>query len=240
MNFSSAYTIFPLSDSSLLVEFGQTIEESISDKVLAVFYLFKKLAIPGLLDIVPAYNSISISYDLIYFHSQRSENETVFDAVVRIVQRVLAEASVDNSYEKRNIKIPVCYAHSYAPDLPTVASTKKLTIDEVIEVHCSKLYRVFMIGFLPGFAYMGELDNKIEVPRKNTPVTVAAGSVGIAGKQTGIYPMKSPGGWQIIGRTPVQLFTPTASPPVLLQPGDQIEFFSISEDEFKDYQGRNS
>ena len=80
MNFSSAYTIFPLSDSSLLVEFGQTIEESISDKVLAVFYLFKKLAIPGLLDIVPAYNSISISYDLIYFHSQRSENETVFDA----------------------------------------------------------------------------------------------------------------------------------------------------------------
>jgi inhibitor of KinA len=135
------------------------------------------------------------------------------------------------------MKIPVCYAKRFAPDLEELAAGKNLTVANVIHLHTASTYRVYMIGFLPGFPYMGKVDSCIATPRRSSPRTgIPAGSVGIAGQQTGIYPLSSPGGWNIIGRTPLQLFDKNRDHPVLLQPGDNITFYSITEDEFENYQ----
>jgi inhibitor of KinA len=130
----------------------------------------------------------------------------------------------------------VCYGEKYAWDINEIAKEKSIPVDEIIRLHTAKKYRVYMIGFLPGFAYMGEVDEKIAIPRKAQPRTsVEGGSVGIAGMQTGIYPIDSPGGWQIIGKTPLKLFDKERDDPVLLKPGDEIEFYSITENEFSIY-----
>ena len=134
------------------------------------------------------------------------------------------------------LRIPVCYHSSLAPDLHLLAVQLHLTTDELIRIHVATTYRVFMLGFLPGFAYMGPVDQRIVAPRHDRPRSaVPAGSVGIAGAQTGIYPMQSPGGWQLIGRTPLQLFTPHLLPPCLLQPGDEVVMYPISLDEFNQW-----
>jgi inhibitor of KinA len=136
------------------------------------------------------------------------------------------------------MRIPVCYAKTFAPDLEDLALQNKISQEEVIRIHTSATYRVYMIGFLPGFAYMGRVDERIVTPRRSQPRTmVPAGSVGIAGEQTGIYPFASPGGWNIIGQTPVALFDVKRKQPVLLQPGDEVTFYSITEHEFTNYQG---
>ena len=140
------------------------------------------------------------------------------------------------SLPSRKIKIPVCFAEKYALDIDHISKEKKLPVSEIIRLHTAKKYRIYMIGFLPGFPYMGEVDGRIAMPRKAQPQTkVEAGSVGIAGMQTGIYPLDSPGGWQIIGKTPLQLFNKEKDDPVLLRPGDEIEFYPITEDEFTNY-----
>jgi inhibitor of KinA len=133
------------------------------------------------------------------------------------------------------INIPVCYDPEFGPDLENLAREKNITTEDVIRIHTSKPYRVFMLGFLPGFAYMGEVDERISMSRKNQPVPVAAGSVGIAGKQTGIYPLLSPGGWQIIGRTPVHLFNKEKEQTTLLKAGDRVQFIPVSKNEFTRY-----
>ena len=132
------------------------------------------------------------------------------------------------------LEFPVCYEPEFATDIHAVAAINKISVEEVIALHLSKTYRVYMLGFLPGFSYLGEVDERIATPRKREPVAVAPGSVGIAGKQTGIYSLASPGGWQIIGRTPVKLFDAYADNPVLLRPGDKVRFFSINKNEIKD------
>jgi inhibitor of KinA len=134
--------------------------------------------------------------------------------------------------EGRDIRIPVCYEGEYAPDLEAVARDKGLSRKEVIDLHCSIPYRIYMIGFLPGFPYLGKIDPRLEIPRKVRPVPVIAGGVGIAGLQTGIYPQNSPGGWQIIGRTPIRLFDREADPPVMLLTGDQVVFYPVSTADF--------
>jgi inhibitor of KinA len=134
------------------------------------------------------------------------------------------------------ITIPVCYEKEFALDIEEIATVKNISINELIEIYTSKIYHVYMMGFLPGFAYMGEVDEKLEMPRKQQPrQTVEAGSVGIAGRQTGIYPLASPGGWQIIGRTPLKLFDAEKKEPTLLKAGDKAKFISISKDEFESY-----
>jgi inhibitor of KinA len=142
--------------------------------------------------------------------------------------------------EAREIQVPVCYSGRFAPDMQLLCKQKGLSTEEVVHLHCSRIYRVYMLGFLPGFTYMGKVDERIAIERKERPRSeVPAGSVGIAGVQTGIYPMDSPGGWQIIGRTPLQLFTKQSEHPVLFAPGDRVKFYSISENEFKDHQSGN-
>jgi inhibitor of KinA len=133
------------------------------------------------------------------------------------------------------VRIPVCYDALFAPDLGLLAASKGMTSEEVVQLHQSRPYRVYMLGFLPGFAYLGQVADKLAMPRKQQPVEVAAGSIGIAGNQTGIYPMVSPGGWHIIGRTPVTLFDSDKENPTLLKPGDTVQFFSISLDEFENH-----
>jgi len=133
------------------------------------------------------------------------------------------------------VKIPVCYDTFFAPDLESLAESKGMSSGELVQLHLSKPYRVYMLGFLPGFAYLGQVDDKLATPRKPQPVEVAAGSIGIAGYQTGIYPMVSPGGWHIIGRTPVHLFDTDKENPALLKPGDSVQFVSITLHEFENY-----
>jgi inhibitor of KinA len=153
----------------------------------------------------------------------------------RLKQPVRADES-----NQRLIRVPVCYEKEFAPDIIRLAAAKKIETGEVIQLHTSLTYKVFMLGFLPGFAYMGEVSEKIAIPRKSKPVNVKAGSVGIAGKQTGIYPLESPGGWQIIGRTPLQLFDREKEEPSLFRAGDAVQFYSITRNVFEEMQYADS
>ena len=160
----------------------------------------------------------------------------VYDHLKEAVEQVLSQPISLGEKQERLIKIPVCYEQEFAPDIHSLASGNNVSVEEVIALHVSKIYRVYMLGFLPGFSYLGEVDERIATPRKPTPQPVAAGSVGIAGKQTGIYPFASPGGWQIIGRTPLTIFDPHAGDDAaLLRAGDRVQFFSITANEFTDY-----
>jgi inhibitor of KinA len=229
------FSIHPLADGALVLSFGNEIDEDINQKVLHLFRRLRNHS-PFVTDLVPAYSSLTVYYDVLSLYSP---GKTAFERVKEWLIPFLEEETGIEQTPERDIRIPVCYANAFAPDLEELATAKNLSADEVIHLHQGKTYRVYMIGFLPGFPYMGKVDIRIATPRKSSPRTgIPAGSVGIAGEQTGIYPFSSPGGWNIIGRTPVQLFDQQRTEPVLLQPGDNVTFYSISEDEFKDYQSR--
>jgi inhibitor of KinA len=232
---SFSYSIFPLGDSALTVDFGNVIDKDINNYVLDLFHHLKKKNIPGVLDIVPAYSSLGIYYYVPIIHQSVTE-ETAFEFLKQTIEKELQENFLPQKRQQRKIGIPVCYSGAFAPDIESIAIEKNISIEKLVQLHKDQLYSIYMIGFLPGFPYMGEVNDVITVPRKTVPrANVPAGSVGIAGKQTGIYPMDSPGGWQIIGRTPLKIFDKEKSDPVLLQPGDEIQFYSITEDEFKNY-----
>ena len=159
-----------------------------------------------------------------------------------MIERFTEEKNQNDIHvQERLVRIPVCYEKNYAPDMEEVAAVKNLSPAEVARIHASSEYRVYMLGFVPGFAYMAEVDERIAMPRKDEPrLQVPAGSVGITGRQTGVYPFATPGGWQLIGRTPLQLFNKEEDQPVLLKAGDRIQFYSITADEFENYQGWNT
>jgi inhibitor of KinA len=230
------YTIFPLGDSALTIDFGRVIDKEVNRRALALFRQLKNLSIPHLTDVVPAYGSLTVYYDTVAILREGGGEKTAFEMVSAVVGQLLEGehlSAVDIA--PRQIRVPVCYAGHCGPDLEALAGAKELSPAEVIQLHTAGVYRVYMLGFLPGFAYMGEVDERIAVPRKDKPSRVAAGSVGIAGRQTGIYPLASPGGWQIIGRTPLKLFHRKNEHPVLFSPGDTVTFYSITEDEFAHY-----
>lgn len=229
-------TISPLGDTAIIINFENIIDETVNRTVLQLFHKLKMQALPFVKDIVPAYSSLVIFYDLLILENKKPINKSCLEIVLAHVKKILAEDIKISSLPARKIKIPVCYSEKYALDLDDISKEIKMSANEIINLHTARKYRVYMIGFTPGFAYMGEVDERIAMPRKVQPRTkVEAGSVGIAGTQTGIYPLDSPGGWQIIGRTPVKLFNKEKNDPVLLQPGDEIEFYSITEDEFAHY-----
>lgn len=219
------YKIFPLSDSAITIDFGNVIDEKINDKVMQLFRLCTENLFIGMVEAMPAYASLTIFYDVIKVRNATPSFETAFSFVENYLIKTLQ--SVDNQVENilRLIEIPVIYD---GEDLAFVAESNNLSIEEIIEIHTTPTYRVFMMGFLPGFAYMGGLDARIATPRKATPRTkVPVGSVGIAGNQTGIYPSESPGGWQLIGRTELQLYTPNLPEITLLKAGDIVKFVRI-------------
>lgn len=229
------YSIFSLGDSAAVLDFGNIIDKNINDYVLRLFHRFKQKTDFAVLDIVPAYSSLAFHYDVLKWR-EKENTQTAFDSIKKFIEAELDQNSEPELTEQRTIKIPVYYGGEFGPDIQLIASEKNISAQEIIRLHTETKYTVFMIGFLPGFPYMGTVDEVIAFPRKEQPrAIVPAGSVGIAGRQTGIYPLQSPGGWQIIGRTPLKLFDKEKERPVLLQPGDQVVFYSITEDEFKNY-----
>jgi inhibitor of KinA len=237
MNDYQPYSVFPLGDSALTIDFGNIINEDINKKVLKLFHHLKSSGDPYILDLVPAYSSLTVCYDVASVHHQE---QTSFESMAdRIEQLLLNEHSIQE--QKSNyFEIPVCYSKKFAIDIDEVSRRNEIAQEDIIRLHSSTTYRVYMLGFLPGFTYMGEVDHRIVVERKPVPVKLFAGAVGIAGKQTGIYPLESPGGWQIIGRTPVEIFSKDSQQPVLFQPGDEVKFYPITEHEFANYQARRS
>jgi len=234
------YKIFPLGDAGLVIDFGNIIDESINKLVDAIFYQLQKDPIPGMIEAVPAYSSLTIYYDVLFIRKKVSGKETAFEWISEKVKEYLTRERIIVEESGTFIRIPVCYEKDCGTDLDFIALLNQITIDEIIHLHVSTVYRVYMLGFLPGFAYMGMVDEKIATPRKQYPAPVEAGSVGIAGRQTGIYPLRSPGGWQIIGRTPLNLFDKEKQNPTLFKSGDSVQFYSITKDEFENIKGRNA
>ena len=196
--------------------------------------------LPGMTEAVPAYSSLTVYYDIMAIKKKLPFHQTVFEWMQRQLEERLEQPVQQDQTTGRLLNIPICYDQEFAWDIQQLAETKNISIDEVIQIHTAKQYKVYMLGFLPGFAYMGEVDEKIAMPRKPHPVNIAAGSVGIAGKQTGIYPLSSPGGWQIIGRTPLKLFDSASDNPTLLKAGDMVQFYSITTNDFYEIQNSPS
>jgi len=224
------FKVFPLGDNALTIEFGNEILSELNEKAVKLSQYFEENYFAGLIETVPAYCSVSIFYDVFAVKKNFSEYPTAFDAVKHFAETALHNLAETPQKTTRLIKIPVNFSEEFALDLDFVAAQNNLTRQTVIELFTAETYRVFMLGFLPAFAYMGEVVKEIAVPRKQSPrLIVPKGSVGIAGRQTGIYPFASPGGWQIIGRTDFELFTPDAENPCALQSGDLVRFYSSSK-----------
>jgi inhibitor of KinA len=219
------FQIFNLGENAVTVDFGREISTSLNDKVLDLDKFINANKFAGFIESVPAYSSLTVFFELKIVRTVYPNFPTVFDFVRDFLENAAHNCPEINRIERRIVEIPVCYDLKFAPDLEFVADYANLTVEEVIRIHAERIYRVFMLGFLPGFAYLGELDERIAAPRKQTPrARIAKGSVGIAGRQTGIYPFDSPGGWQIIGQTSATLFQPEKNPPTLLQTGDLVKF----------------
>ena len=212
-------------DRGLLMEYGDVIDPVVNQKVRSISIVAKQDLPDGVIEIIPAYSSIMIIYDPSVTKPQKLQ-----DAFISIEKR-LADIEIPPS---KTIEIPVCYGGKFGPDIQVVAENNNISVSDVIRLHSKPEYIIYMIGFAPGFPFLGELPETLHTPRLKTPRTnVPQGSVGIANKQTGIYPAESPGGWQLIGRTPLKLFDPARSNPILYQAGDRIRFISISEDEYQ-------
>lgn len=230
-----AYHIYPLSESSAAIDLGNIIDEQANHKVLSMEAWLRQNMFDGVKDIVVAYSSLTVLYDPFIIYNRYNARPTVFEFVKKKLEEAYAAADGFIFKQGKEVSIPVCYDPEFGYDIKLLAAAKQMSVDELIHLHCSKPYRVYMIGFLPGFAYMGKVDQRLATPRKAQPREVEAGSVGIAGWQTGVYPLQSPGGWNIIGRTPLKLFDAMSESLVLLSAGDTVRFYSISKEEAASY-----
>jgi inhibitor of KinA len=226
-----------LSESALLLSFEKNISDQAHDELMQVKYFIDQNPFKGFKESVPAYNSLTLFYNPLEIERSNPEisiQENLIQTVKSIVNNIKPSASA-TQFPK--INIPVCYDLSYGIDLEELSATLKLSVADIIELHSSKLYKVYMLGFTPGFAYMGSFDEKIITQRKKQPrLKVEAGSVAIAGNQTGIYPLTTPGGWNIIGKTPMNLFDKSKKNPFLLKAGDRVKFIPITKKELQDWQ----
>jgi len=219
---------FPLGENALTIELGEEISEKLNRRILKLAKYFEQNKFEGFIEIVPAYASLTIFYDVFKVRKSHPAFPTAFEAVKNLAETGLRNLKEISENEPRLIEIPVSFDAEFALDLEFVAEINNLETREVIEIFTAKTYRVYMLGFLPGFAYMGEVDRRIAAPRRPSPrLKTPKGSVGIAGTQTGIYSLASPGGWQIIGKTDTKLFTPDAETPTFLQAGDLVKFYRI-------------
>ena len=208
--------IVPLGDSALLIQVGDEIDISTNQRVHALAALINISPLVGVIETVPAYGTLLVHYDPLV----RS-----FVQIKNYLRERIAQVYDNESRNRKQVEVPVRYGGEYGVNLESVARHCQLQIEDVIRIHSEKTYTVFMMGFTPGFPYIGKLDDAIIMPRLETPRTrVPAGTVAIAGSQTGIYPINSPGGWQLIGWTPLQLFNPASESPCLFSPGDEVKF----------------
>ena len=215
--------ILPAAECSIIVEFGNEISNEIN-ALISGFTSALGDSIPGIVEVIPTFRSALITYD------PRVIN---YELLCRLVKEKLGTISARSQEKKRIVEIPVCYGGKHGPDLSFVAKHAGLSKKEVIRIHSSRSYLIYMLGFQPGFPYLGGLDPRIFTPRLQSPRTlIPAGSVGIGGEQTGLYPVASPAGWQIIGTTPVRAYNPHKEPAIPYEAGDHIRFVPISEEEF--------
>lgn len=212
----------PLGDSALLIQFGNEISPALNQRVHALNALLLQQPIHGLLETVPAYATLLIHYNPL---------ELTFEQLKNWVREKMDQVKDSFDRTPRRIEVPVRYGGASGPDLETVAVSKGISPADVIRIHSEREYTVYMMGFTPGFPYMGLLDEKLIMPRMETPRTqVKAGAVAIAGSQTGIYPLDSPGGWHLLGSTSLRLFDPVSAAPFLFSPGDVVKFIPVESD----------
>ena len=217
-------TIVSAGDSALVAEFEERIDPAVNARVVNLATALDGARAAGIRDIVPTYRSVTV-----YFDPLRTDRDTL----ASWIGEMAALPGTSAVEEPTAHRIPVCYGGELGPDLGAVAAYSGLTEADVIQTHAMRTYRVFMLGFLPGFAYMGTVDARIGAPRRSTPRTrVPAGSVEIAGTQTGVHPTDAPGGWHLLGRTPVRFFDASRAEPALLKPGDTVQFVPVAREEF--------
>ena len=215
--------IIPYGDKALLLRAGDDISPETNAVVRKMMCLFDENPVHGVVDITPSYNELLVCYDPL---------SLPFDDLLETIHAYQSRLHAVTLPEGSLVEIPVIYGGRAGPDLAEVARINDLSVEEVIQIHSHVDYLVYMLGFTPGFCYLGGMDSRIAAPRKeNPPIRVNAGSVGIAGQQTGIYPIESPGGWQIIGRTDLMLFDPERDPVFLAHPGDRVRFIAVGEGE---------
>lgn len=212
----------PMGDGAIVMEFANEISKEVNARIRQTTKAIEK-TIEGVIEVLPTYRSITIFY---------RPDQITYDELVTKLQTI-KQGNEEGDSPSRRIEIPTVYGGEYGPDLAYVAQHASLSEEEVIRIHTGTDYLVYMLGFSPGFTYLGGLDERIATPRLESPrVKIPAGSVGIAGSQTGMYPSESPGGWQLIGRTPLKLYDPKKEPPVFIQAGDYIRYVAITESEY--------
>jgi inhibitor of KinA len=231
--------ITPLGDSALLIRVVENFDDAPDDalsKVLAAKRGLEAAQIPGAIEIAPAYTTVAVFYNPVHAIDAGAPVENVFGWIEQRIRKALSEMEEIHADRVKGsfVEIPVCYDTEFAIDLEEVAQRAGLHWKKVVDLHCGAEYRVHCLGFTPGFPFLGGLPRKLATPRRDVPrKEIVAGTVAIGGKQTGIYPIKSPGGWNVIGRTPLQLFDPQKDPPALLCAGDRVRFRSITREEFE-------
>jgi inhibitor of KinA len=220
----SAVRIVPAGDSAIVVEFEERIDPAVNARVIALAEALDAARLAGVRDVAPTFRSVAVYFDPL---------RTNYEALLARIEKEAAQPTGAGAADKAPLTIPVCYGGDLGPDLPNVAAFARMTEQEVVGLHSSSIYRVFMLGFVAGFAYMGIVDPRIAAPRLSTPrVRVPVGSVGIGGVQTGIYPAETPGGWQLIGRTRVRPFDAARTDPFLMKAGDRVQFTPIDRAEY--------
>lgn len=242
------YECHPLGDSAIVIRLGADISLMNLHKVRQVANYIENNWREGFIELVSAYTTITIYYDAFHIYNYASEvvlksgpaNRTStwfpYDHVLQYIEQLLDAYREEDCLAVQLggiVEIPVCYEAAYGPDLVEVADYHQVSTEEIVTWHTARVHPVYMIGFAPGFPYLGGMDSRLATPRKSVPRTqIPVGSVGIGGAQTGIYPFETPGGWQLIGRTPLRLFRPDTDPPSLLKVGDQVRFVAITSEQF--------
>ena len=219
------FRFVPAGDSVVVIEGPDRLDVEVNRRVIHLAAALQQSGLPGVRDVVPSFRSLAIYFDPLSIDRAALEAWAAGEVQAPSVGASPAAGSP--------IRVPVCYGGEHGPDLGDVAAFAEISEADVISLHAGRVYRVFMLGFLPGFAYLGAVDERIAAPRRRSPrVRVPVGSVGIAGVQTGIYPVESPGGWQLIGRTPTRPFDWRRVEPCLFRAGDEVEFYPITEAEW--------
>lgn len=222
------YSFSSLGDQAIVIEVATEINEEVHKRIRRISLLLEQQAPEWMVEFIPAFTTVSVFYNPL---------QADYQTVEAHLRELLLKAPIENEAASRTIEIPVCYGGKFGPDLEFVADHNSLTTQEVVRIHSSGTYSVYMIGFAPGFPFIGGMSEKIAAPRRDSPrLIIPERSVGIAGMQTGVYPIETPGGWQLIGRTPIRLFRPEKNVPSLLRAGDQIIFREITESDYHAWQ----